>query len=566
MSVSKRLDVRAERGFSMFVAIMTLAVTAMFVAAGFAAVNGDLPVSGVSKDRKATYAAAEAGLNFYLNHLQQDPDYWTLCDQAPAPNSTEQSPINQQYDGPVDPAHDPRVWRTVPGSRAQYTIELLHTKGAKNGCDRADQKSFVDQATGTFKLRITGRPYPNSNLHRSIVATFRRDSFLSFVYFTDYETGDPAASASATTRATIQSKCADKVRSLREASGCPYTNEITFHSGDTMNGPSHTNDESLFVCGTVSFGRDKTITGAPMNPRSDTTEVRGPLPGHGTNPNAGCADTSASSVYSPTGFFTPNARYLGIPQSNQKIADVAKNNGSYFEGKTIIRLNNSTMDVTNYKGGVAATQTGLALPANGVIYVDNDSGPCTTETPVVAVYNEQPACGNVYVSGTYGKSLTIAARNDVIVAPTQGAVISTTSNDANIVAAANSDATMGLIADNFVRIMHRVDRTKSCGGGTANVSPVLNDLRVEAAILSVKHSVTVDNWDCGRLGTLTVLGAIAQKYRGIVQTFQGTSVYTGYVKNYWYDDRLRYRSPPYFLDPVDSAWDVVRVHEQVQAR
>ena len=85
--MTQRLDARAERGFSMFIVIMAMFVTAMFVAASFAAVNGDLPVSGASKDRKATYAAAEAGLNFYLNHLQQDPDYWTLCDKAPDPNS-----------------------------------------------------------------------------------------------------------------------------------------------------------------------------------------------------------------------------------------------------------------------------------------------------------------------------------------------------------------------------------------------------------------------------------------------------------------------------------------------
>src|SRR6201999_1227106 len=111
-----------------------------------------------------------------------------------------------------------------------------------------DQKSIVDQSTGTFKIRFTGRPYPKSTLRRSIEATFRRDSFLSFVYFTDYETGDPAASASANTRAPIQSTCADKVRSVRQSAGCPATNEIAFHDGDAVNGPEHSNDESVYVC------------------------------------------------------------------------------------------------------------------------------------------------------------------------------------------------------------------------------------------------------------------------------------------------------------------------------
>ena len=40
---------------------------------------------------------------------------------------------------------------------------------------------------------------------------------------------------------------------------------------------------------------------------------------------------------------------------------------------------------------------------------------------------------------------------------------------------------------------------------------------------------------------------------------------TGYTKNYVYDDRLKYRSPPYFLDPVQASWKVNRINEQVPA-
>ena len=38
----------------------------------------------------------------------------------------------------------------------------------------------------------------------------------------------------------------------------------------------------------------------------------------------------------------------------------------------------------------------------------------------------------------------------------------------------------------------------------------------------------------------------------------GTVTQTGYSKNYNYDDRLRYLSPPHFLDPVESAWHMQR--------
>jgi hypothetical protein len=85
---------------------------------------------------------------------------------------------------------------------------------------------------------------------------------------------------------------------------------------------------------------------------------------------------------------------------------------------------------------------------------------------------------------------------------------------------------------------------------------------IEAAILALTHSFVVDNFRCGNvLGKLNVLGAIAQKFRGAVATTKPT----GYTKNYVYDDRLKYRSPPFFLDPVQASWKVNRSNEQVPA-
>jgi hypothetical protein len=570
MPLIQRLDARAERGFSMFSVIMAMFVTAMFVAASFAAVNGDLPVSGASKDRKATYAAAEAGLNFYLNHLQQDPDYWTLCDKAPDPNATEKSPINLQWDGG---GTDPRTWRTIPGSTAQYTIELLDTKNfTSTGCVRTDQRSIIDESTGTFRIRFTGRPHPGSNVRRSIVTTFRRDSFLNFVYYTQYESQDPASIVDSTARATAISKCADKVRSARIAAGCPSTVSISFPDNDKVNGPLHTQDESVYVCGDVTFGRSVKMDGTAMNPMNDRVEVRGPGPAHLANPNggSGCNDGTVVNTERTPKDFILNAPDVQMPQSNQKLADVAAIGGAIYKGKTIVRLNGSTMDVTNFSAsGTPTTTTGVAWPNNGVLYVDNAVGTCQGEFAIQANYDEEAACGNVYVSGTYSKSLTIAARGDIILRPTLNARLDNSSSDADLRAAGGSDATLGLIADGFVRVGHRVNRTSggACNGNASSASePMVNDVQIDAAILSVKHSFVTDNWDCGKAGTLTIVGAITQKYRGIVCTFQNGSVITGYTKDYWYDDRLKYRSPPYFLAPVDSAWDVVRLQELVPAR
>jgi hypothetical protein len=64
---------------------------------------------------------------------------------------------------------------------------------------------------------------------------------------------------------------------------------------------------------------------------------------------------------------------------------------------------------------------------------------------------------------------------------------------------------------------------------------------------------------------LSIRGAIAQRYRGIVGTFSGPNPNSGYEKDYLYDPRLRYQSPPHFLDPVSSAWQVVTWAEGIPA-
>ena len=83
----------------------------------------------------------------------------------------------------------------------------------------------------------------------------------------------------------------------------------------------------------------------------------------------------------------------------------------------------------------------------------------------------------------------------------------------------------------------------------------LSNPTINAAILSLAHSFRVQNWSAGApLGTLTVNGAIAQRYRGAVGTNSGGTVVAGYAKAYTYDNRLKYLSPPKFLDPIAAAW------------
>ena len=210
----------------------------------------------------------------------------------------------------------------------------------------------------------------------------------------------------------------------------------------------HTNDESVLVCGTPIFGREKNKDGSTA--KTDAIEVGGVAPGYVFN--GGCP-TSPPAIWSPTGKFSVATKALKLPASNSALATVAESGGKVYTGKTIIHLRSNVMDVTthNLSTGAATTTTNVAWPGNGVLYVKS-GGTCTGEIPTDADYDESVTCGNVYVSGTYAKPLTIAAANDVIIRPTAGATLLAKTKDSDIKLADGSDATLGLIANNFVRV------------------------------------------------------------------------------------------------------------------
>jgi hypothetical protein len=108
---------------------------------------------------------------------------------------------------------------------------------------------------------------------------------------------------------------------------------------------------------------------------------------------------------------------------------------------------------------------------------------------------------------------------------------------------------LGLIGTGAIYVWNPVSSTS----GTSLLSTA-NDREIDAAILSVGHTFQVQNYDRGDRGTLTVFGAIAQKFRGSV----GVAGSAGYVKNYQYDARFRSAAPPKFLTPVSTTYGVTQ--------
>ena len=515
MSRLREIRLACERGFTTVTLMGVLMVGGLLVVAGFAAVNPDISLSREDQDQKQAYGAAESGLQWYLNALSKDNNYYLKCTSVPAPNATEAAPVNDVWTGVGT-----RKWRKLPGEKAEYTIELMPAPG-KAACSIPDQYSMVDPY-GNMRLRVTGR---SRDEYRTVIATLRRRNFIDFIYFTDFETLDPAAYSDP---ATMTPRCS-RYRAGRAGQGCT---EIQFTDDDDVFGPFHTNDNVL-ICGSPTFGR--TVR--------DLIEVNGP-------PGQGFVSNCAGSVADIDGTLDQPAGTLGMPPSNRGLKDVADPNYRLL-GYTVIQLQGTNMLVRNFKKWGDNLFHTMNLPPNGVLYVENDplQGGCTAGYDRSNDYSSQQAgCGDIWIKGNYSSDLTIAADNDVVI---NGHL------DRN-----NEGLLLGLIANNFVRVYHPV--SDDC---STNLTGYIANLRIQAAILALNHSFIVDNWRCGTpTGDLSVDGAIAQKFRGPVGTGSGGSINTGYRKDYEYNDRLRYREPPYFLDPVQASWRIARQNEQIPAQ
>jgi type II secretory pathway pseudopilin PulG len=521
-----------QRGFTMVAVMLSMMMVGIFAVGAYTAVNGNIPMARADQDRHRAYEAAQAGIEWYAAQLARDSSYWTKC-------SVAGQPVVQQWNGTGPDTRTGRYY-TIPGTDEQFVLELMPAPGYSSCSTAAPEKSMLDG--GNIRIRATGLARGDK---RQVVATYRRKTFLNYIYFTDRETLAPVAYAAYPAYAGFDAATnCSAVRSLR-SSTCI---NIQFAATDFIKGPLHTNDESLLICNSPTFGRDK----------GDSIEIvgTGPNPSQASvfKANSGCTNTP-----NVQGKLIPDSATLDLPPSNSTLSSIAdyKFSGNtclnFLPDGTIQVINTSTNGaITNIQSLCSTGAVTSVIPSrtSTVIYVDNTATGCTADYDYVQKYDNPKSCGDVMVKGTNPNAVTVAARNDVIV----GGDLTR-----------SASGITGLIANNFVRVYHPRPADASCGDGA--YAPGWGKTNtIDAAILALSQSFIVDNWDCGTVrGNLTVTGTIAQKWRGPVGTGSGAAAATGYIKNYQYDDRLRYTSPPQFLDPVQSAWGVLRRSEQSPA-
>lgn len=525
---------RSEQGYALVVVLLVATVVGLLAVAALGYGISSQTVSRRDQDWNAALAAAEAGVDDYELRLNEDGNYWTYGPGNPSPDG------NAAFTS----------WVEVPGGNTASRF-------------RYDVDASTIASDGRIQLTSTGRV---NDVERTVRVTLRRRNFLDYLYFTDYETLDPASyTGTPYTPEQAQEKCAHYFYGGAGKSRDPHCTDITFVSADAIDGPLHSND-AILVCGSARFNGETSTSWSGEN-------------GARYRAKGGCAGAPSFARSGDPKQVVP----LAMPPSNSALkAEVAVGEGGcLYTGPTRIKLNaNASMSVkspfSRHTSDPSCPTNGTGpLPTNGVVYVQNVPSSSadpnfTNGCPFDVSGRKHPlglpqpndvntyGCrdGDAFVEGTLDGLLTIAAENDVVV------TWSTTYRDG-----LDGDDLLGLIANNYVEIYHPVRCTSHGAGSSCNLDAdfpgetargtSFGDPLVQAAILSLNHSFRVQMHGAGRgLGTLRVQGAIAQRYRGPVGTNNSGTIVSGCAKDYVYDQRLKYLSPPRFLDPVASAWGV----------
>ncbi len=542
----------------------------------------------------AATAAAYAGVSDYESRLTNDNTYQKYGDPT-APfsvltGSTSLVLPAANPDGtPGNPAFGWGVtgtWAPVPGATGNAAFRY-----------EVDNSDYASQ--GVIRILATGR---SGNQTRSFIANVRQNGFLNYLYFTDFETQDPSLIG-----VTPTSTCA-KYYPNRNETTCGGL--IQFVAGETVNGPIDSND-ALDICGGTFNG---TITsnyatspyyidcgaavdgsGNPIKPQygpkltmpatntAMKNETRGDLT-TSTVPRPGCLYTGPTSiVFNSNGTMTvrsPWSKYMNTTGANAAGAttgmatvpatycgtagsatgDLGSPAGDTFAVPTqnliFVQTVPTIVGDANYWASTASP-TGAACVTNGndLGYpLSTTTGSGSTKVTTIETTVKSPAgtnyygcrSGDAFVQGTLSGQVTVAADNYVWVTGNL-----TYNNQASDI--------LGLVGQNAVWVWNPDGTTQVGTGKVSSVTNLLTDSgrTIDAAIMSVSHTFQVQNYNVGSSrGNLTVLGAIAQEFRGTV----GQSP-AGYSKQYSYDTRLRSIAPPKFLQAVSTTYGVSQMAE-----
>ncbi|MHB1787249.1 MAG: hypothetical protein ACYCS7_14120 [Acidimicrobiales bacterium] len=571
--------------------MMIITLTSVMV---FNDVAQQTPTSTHDQSHEQALAAAEAGVDQYLLHLNQTPQYWIY-------NATN-----------LPPGGDPALtgWEAVSAVSSPPTGSLQ----SESFTYTPDTSQISNNA---LYLNVTGRA---GSVTRSVRVGFNEPSFADYVYFTNYEIFDPAlgidlsqvtdsnvtpqkndTDAGSETNSdqscqwvftgtppftyectplspdpdndsgptTAQQTATDynawcvlqawqknpggtygpdynnesgqNPLTFPDGVGCPTTSSsgpvgpIYFGGGDVLNGPVDSNDE-FHTCGNVTF--DWLVSSAYN--QSVGNGFGGPgayFPFHSPMvaqfPNQGPDEQAIQNCGNPNPSFKNQQNIAAGGPVGQSVLPLPSQDPKIFA--------DSQANGCSYNGSVNIALNGSTLTVtdaggSSLNLGSGNTNTCTIGAPSISI----PANGVIYVAGNANVSGTLTGALTIYSA--QDLHITNNISYGDGAHGTKSHDVLGLEAAGNIVIDQNSNTCVNSGG----------NLNIDAAMLVLGHSFYVQNvFTSGqRCGTLTIHGSLAQNFRGVV-ALTGTS---GYVKNYNWDSRLLYLNPPDFTKPVGVAW------------
>lgn len=413
--------------------------------------------------------------------------------------------------GIIQTGNDKRI-EVLPQKNADYFSEMQARNVSKSLIDNAIEIMKKDnnwagsiQADSNYLGRGTLSSYTmNSNSYPSSHSVSNWDEYKILLNSvgTYIKNG---ITYEVTTEVLMRQDSYSKYSYLTDSELSSTGSNIWFWDKDEISGPIHTN-------GTFKMSGSPTFNGLITSPNN--------WEGHSTNP-------TNPNFYGGTNFFAP---LKSAPDSYEisKLTTAASASGLTFSNQIEVLFYESSDEgyasIREYSSGTWGSWTNHKLSdTNGII--------STT--------------GRVDVSGKVKGKITLHSESlieiDGDITYSTDPLLDSTSTDL-----------LGLVSEGSVRI----DRWAHTASGT-------KDLDLYATIMALNTSFYVENYSSGSArGNLNLVGGIVQKNRGAVGTFSGTSIVSGYSKNYEYDTRLRSEIPPLF--PRESIFSILYWKDKVK--
>lgn len=466
-----------DAGAALVLVIGSMLVLAMLAMTALAYTMQSQTFARYSQDHTGAMAAAQSGIEDIISRLNRDDAYADTLDCTGNPALV--APTTSGTNSCGWTTTTPVGWQpVVPG---ETDPDAAHFHYAIDGSRALLEGTVLVTATG----RVNGE-------YRTIEAAVGKGGSTDYVYYTDFESADPSnvQAYPSTPAAACGGAGYDGAQYWYEGRNTKGCVEITFISGDHLNGGVFTNDSAWsngahFEDGFISANPDcLTVTGSTSTWKNclrnsggstSTANFYGIRPAH--DDPLYLDDTSAAFATFPGCHYYGSTRIIFNANGTMTVWNKTVNNGGTApraeSGPVGTPTCGSLADLDSPAGAT------VPVPDQMVVYVapapaaanrvqcnaDEIGGPAGRELPLgtydrtthsltgthpdytydTSMTETTKTCqeGNLYVEGTVNGRVTVAAAQSVI-----------TTGDLVLAGGRNGDDILGLVATNSVEVFH----------------------------------------------------------------------------------------------------------------